>query len=480
LIRFLKKIDYSHPVYILSIYIFFHILIRLLLSDTLQVDDREQVILANKLSLGYAMPQPPLYTWVLWVLFQIFGSSLFILTIFKYFLLFGSYVFIWKISNKIYKDSDLKELCFYSYLMMPSFFWHIHQGFTHTALLGFAITFTLYYFLKTKESPSLINFFILGTAISIGFLSKYSYILFFVPLFLAGFILKEYRDIYIYNKKALIALVPILVIVTPHLLWLIDNFNEIYSQANSKLEITKIEGNPLVNIYTLIISSIGFITPLFFFYIYFFIKRNRAANTEILCQERKLFNNFFIVIIFSILLFFTFFNIPQVKVRWLHPILMVLPFWFFAFFAFTPNGLEKGKKIFFSFLIFLSILIVLIRVTQTTIGPNLGIYGRLNVPVTETLRKIPLDILEESSILFKDYTIAAHGILLFKSNVNFFKGEKYNTKNNKIEKNCIIIDSKPFSSNGKSSISLNSNKGGFKYTIYYSYISRQCSDYFLT
>ena len=57
-------------------YIVIHFLIRILFSQTLQVDDAEQIRLSQALLLGYSLPQPPLYSWLSWGMFQTFGAGL--------------------------------------------------------------------------------------------------------------------------------------------------------------------------------------------------------------------------------------------------------------------------------------------------------------------------------------------------------------------------------------------------------------------
>jgi len=60
----------------LTLYLFTHLLIRIAFSSTLQVDDAEQIRHAQNLLLGYPIPQPPLYSWLSWGLFQILGTGL--------------------------------------------------------------------------------------------------------------------------------------------------------------------------------------------------------------------------------------------------------------------------------------------------------------------------------------------------------------------------------------------------------------------
>jgi hypothetical protein len=57
---------------------------RIFFSHTLQVDDAEQIRLSQELLLGYPIPQPPMYSWLSWGMFQILGTGLLALTLLKY------------------------------------------------------------------------------------------------------------------------------------------------------------------------------------------------------------------------------------------------------------------------------------------------------------------------------------------------------------------------------------------------------------
>jgi hypothetical protein len=74
---------FYHPIFWLFIYLFVHLSVRILFSQTLQVDDAEQIRHAQELLLGYPIPQPPMYSWLSWGSFQLFGSGLFALTLIK-------------------------------------------------------------------------------------------------------------------------------------------------------------------------------------------------------------------------------------------------------------------------------------------------------------------------------------------------------------------------------------------------------------
>jgi 4-amino-4-deoxy-L-arabinose transferase-like glycosyltransferase len=72
----MERRDVQRIVVVLGIYFLLQLIIRLLISPNLELDEAEQLLLTQQLSLGYGS-QPPLYTWLLSGLFSLFGVSIF-------------------------------------------------------------------------------------------------------------------------------------------------------------------------------------------------------------------------------------------------------------------------------------------------------------------------------------------------------------------------------------------------------------------
>jgi 4-amino-4-deoxy-L-arabinose transferase-like glycosyltransferase len=173
-------------------YVTIHFLIRILFSQTLQVDDAEQIRLSQELLLGYPIPQPPLYSWFSWAIFQVFGAGLFTLTILKYVIISLTFWFTWLVSRQLFQHLQTRYIVTFSYLLMPSFAWHMHQGFTHTIMLGFGIILSLHALLSVKDSPNIKNYIYLGLAFGIGLMGKYSFLLFMVAILVSALSINSY------------------------------------------------------------------------------------------------------------------------------------------------------------------------------------------------------------------------------------------------------------------------------------------------
>src|SRR2546425_11911640 len=67
---------------ILLTYFSLHLITRTLVSETVGIDEADQLVLGQKWSWGYG-PQPPLYTWLLMLFIKFFGPSVFSLTLLR-------------------------------------------------------------------------------------------------------------------------------------------------------------------------------------------------------------------------------------------------------------------------------------------------------------------------------------------------------------------------------------------------------------
>src|SRR5215813_297968 len=75
---------------VLLLYFVIQIILRIWISSSLDLDESEQLVLTQKLSWGYGS-QPPLYTWIQFGFFKLFGPSVLGLSLLKNILLFCTY-----------------------------------------------------------------------------------------------------------------------------------------------------------------------------------------------------------------------------------------------------------------------------------------------------------------------------------------------------------------------------------------------------
>jgi len=427
IINFFNKF-FDRSLLILILYLIIHFLIRIYSSDTFQVDDADEIIYGQKISLGYQLTQPPLYTWLSWIFFQIFGANLFSISLLKYLLIALTFVLVRENIKLLITDRSIRKIAFFSFLLMPAFAWHMHQGFTHTILLAFSIMMTLNASINLIRLNSVYIYIYLGLSISIGILSKYSFILFLIPLTLSALSIQEYRE-KILCRKFLITLAVIFLILLPHFLWILERIDYASAAIDSKLKISSDLpfGTHFDSFFALYLNLFTFISPFIFFIIYIFAKKPFLMFNYPENAPQLLLRNFYIwVLILSFVLFF--YQIPHIKLRWLHPIMMAFPIFISIFLDKENQITKKTMDSYMISVIFISILIISIRLFSSSYGPKYGINGRINIPIFQTLNQIEV-ISEKSELKTYDKFLGSHLLAYFPENsiiINNLKFEKSN------------------------------------------------------
>jgi hypothetical protein len=459
-------------------YVAIHFLIRILFSQTLQVDDAEQIRLSQELLLGYPIPQPPLYSWFSWAIFQVFGAGLFTLTILKYVIISLTFWFTWLVSGQLFQHLQTRYIVTFSYLLMPSFAWHMHQGFTHTIMLGFGIILSLHALLSVKDSPNIKNYIYLGLAFGIGLMGKYSFLLFMVAILVSALSINSYRKI-ILDSKILLAIGAFILIIGSHAYWLSQHYQEIFISIDQKLQVTN--NNALIDriqsAWQFITAAIAFVVPFALVFLINSWKRLFNTDKQLAKQDNiLLLNRFYWVIIISVIVLALFVSMPHFKVRWFHPLMMIFPLWMMIRIERQELLSKSIIKWFNTILIIFTLLILSIRLLQVTIGPNLDKYGRLNIPIHETLNKLDNSLLDSSTLKTNDAFLGAHLLSKYLNSTVVINNKRYGDL--KLSQCLWLWDDddayvKPNTDNAIKSGQLVTYVAEFKYTLFYALTPKQ-------
>ena len=430
---------FKNPLFWIATYLIVHVLIRLLFSTTLQVDDAEQVRHAQYLLLGYLIPQPPLYSWLSWVMFKALGTGLLALTLLKYVIIALTFWFTYLVSGQLFQHVQTRYFATFTYLLMPSFAWHMHQGFTHTILLGFGIILSLHALVSLKNNPSLNNYLYVGLAFGIGLMGKYSFLLFMIPILISSLTIASFREVFI-NKKIFLTIGVFVLIIGPHVYWLSQHYQEVFLTIDQKLQVDS--NNSLIDRIKssggFIGAAIAFVVP--FALIFIIGSWKQLFNIDKQIKKRDLFillNRFYLIVIVSVVTLTLFVSMPHFKVRWFHPLMMMFPLWLLTR---TERKLIWPRSImrwFYGTTVVFTILVLLMRLLQVTIAPDLGKYGRLNRPIIETLNKLPSHLTKDSLIKTQDEFLGAHLLSIYHNNI-IINGIHY--QNNAVnDSKCLLL-----------------------------------------
>lgn len=213
---------------------------RLLLFGSIGLDDAEQLVLSQRLQLGYGT-QPPLYTWLLWGFLQVFGVKLGTLVLLRE-LLFTTILVIAYLGAKAASNNrNIALLATLSLLLYPQIVIDLHREASHTLLLTLstALTFYLAVLLIRRRSTGL--YLLTGLAVALGMLSKYSFVVFIAGLLLTGLSTAEGRKA-LFDWRILLTLGIAVLMLSPYLYWLfhsspggLDSVNQLVSHETARV-----------------------------------------------------------------------------------------------------------------------------------------------------------------------------------------------------------------------------------------------------
>jgi hypothetical protein len=204
----------------------FHVLLRLSLSSSLTADDAREAVLAQSLEWGYQARQPPLYNWLMWGAFRLLGPGLLALTLLKYAVLVLAFWLVYVIGRRILTDRRLATLGAFSFLLVVPTSWTIHEALTHSITVLAACAGTVYALIRLGEAPSARAYAAVGLAVGLGFLSKFTYVLFLAALFLAALSVERYRA-RLLRPGILIPGLVAAAVVAPFVLWYVGEGHDL-------------------------------------------------------------------------------------------------------------------------------------------------------------------------------------------------------------------------------------------------------------
>ena len=356
-------------------YFTLHIVLRVLISDSLDFDEAEQALLGQWLLAGYT-EQPPLYTWVQYGLFQLFGKNVFAVSLLKNSLLFLTYVFVFFTSKEILKDTRAAILATCSLLLIPQIGWESQRDMTHTTLAVCAAAASLWQALRLVKKQDLINYTIWGLFLSIGILGKANFALFMATLVLTLTTFPIGRKV-IFSPKILTTILIIAAVTGSYFLWMFENQDIVFS-ASHKFKRT-VESYQLQGIISLFIKSFLFLTPTWLICLLIFpagFGRNQNQQTNF---HHQFIQRYLLILFLILVAVILVFKVTYVKDRWLQPLLFAAPIYFFS--RLNPSQISpKRFKIFLAVISVAAIAVYLAFTIRVAGAYYTDRFCRMNYP----------------------------------------------------------------------------------------------------
>ena len=346
---------------ILIFFLFSHLIIWTLIPSVsninLPLDTIEALAWGSNLDWGYGK-HPPVSAWAVEFFYQIFGNQDWAYYFLSQLFVILSFFVIFKFSEDFFKNKIfglisillLEGIYFYNFTT-PEFNVNVCQ-------LPFW-TLTVYYCWKGLKQNDNISWLLFGLFAALGLLSKYSfiYLLVSIDVFFIFLIINKK-----FNYKCLISLVSFFLVLSPHLVWLVENDYSTFAYAfhRTGIEGTNFFQGHLLNPLIFLGKQIGILLP---FFIMFFIILSKI-KVKINFKNEKLLFLFVINIIPIILIFLTSLLIGvKIRTMWMTPFYLFMGVLFV--YVFQKKIILKRSK---NFLLIFFILFILSPMTYLYIS----------------------------------------------------------------------------------------------------------------
>jgi hypothetical protein len=194
--------------------------IRMVLGSALELDEAEALYFARHLALGYGA-QPPLYFWLQWSLFQLFGEGVLALAILKAGLLTTGLVVLYRLLLKV-AEPVLAGIGAASLSLLPQIVWEAQRALTHSVLVLVLAIVLCAVFWRVLERGWWRDYLVLGVVIGLGLLSKYNFALLPVGLALAAALMPELRG-RLNGGRLAVAVMLAAALVAPSAFWALNH-----------------------------------------------------------------------------------------------------------------------------------------------------------------------------------------------------------------------------------------------------------------
>lgn len=198
-----------------------------LLRSGTSYDGAEQLIYTQVFDFGYGRSQPPLFTWMLLGMQQVFGVSQIAENLLKFALLGAGFAAIWRIAVALGSDRVVAAAAMVSLFLTVEIGFEAQRNYTHSVLL-FALTgWIAVIYLGLLERRSVGQYLLMGALMGAVMLSKYNAALMIFALVVADLSLRE-AGVFRAKASGLVWLVAA-VVGLPHAIWAVANPDEVFA-----------------------------------------------------------------------------------------------------------------------------------------------------------------------------------------------------------------------------------------------------------
>ena len=371
-----------------ALYFAVNIVLRLALPHSLELDEGQQLFLAQGLALGYDS-QPPFYNWLQYGAVQLLGNSLPALSILKNAMLFACYGLVAATAARIIRNPVLAVIAVLGMLTIPQIVFEAQRDLTHTVAVLFAGCLFVYALVTTLQRPTALHYALTGLAIGIGVIAKYNFVLLPFAGLVAVLLDPVFRRRLFDLRLALTAAIAI-AIVMPHGLWFLDHLQTATGRTLGKLMQDGDSGR-LVQIgdglISLAQSLIAFSAATLGLFAIVFGRQWRAA-WRMESSWSRLIGHMFLVLVVLLVLLVVVGGASHIKARWLTPFFFLLPVYLALKIDLLDRPLGPAPKYFGRIVLFVMIVVPLALFLRVPAARLTGDYKKINVPYRPAIEAI--------------------------------------------------------------------------------------------
>lgn len=350
-------------VFLLGCYILLLMALRLALFPGASDDDAEQLFYAQSLAWGYKWNQPPLYTWLVVGVEQIVGVGLLAVSFVKFLSLFCIYLFIWLATRRLTQDGLFAALASLSVLGLYYIGWDAVLNYSHSILAAAFIAATLYLILKLEDGQSLWLYGLIGLVAGLGCLTKYNYPLFLLPFLIASLFHSGLKDALL-NRKALLGLVIVIIVVTPHAIWMMTDAGG-FAANQSQITYGNPEAGPAKGLLNAGKALLSFLLPTLALALMIFPRAFIPASLPPEARQPafRVFEIYFLILLVLLAGSVLAFDVEKIRIHWLMPFLPIP-----VYLALRLKALMPSNKKISAYLGILSLLALIVPLALTGRG----------------------------------------------------------------------------------------------------------------
>lgn len=373
---------------VLGVYFAVHVALRLTLPHSLELDEGQQLFLAQWLAVGYDS-QPPFYNWLQHGAVRVLGANLLALALLKNALLFASYLLVGAAAFMVIRNRALAIIAVLGMLTLPQVAFESQRDLTHSVAALFASSLFVYALFAALERGSLLAYLLTGVAVGVGLVSKYNFALLPAAALIAAVAEPSFRG-RLWNWRVLATLLAAGAIATPHALWFLDHVDLATGRTLDKLTAgadADRAGQIATGLFSLVAAFLGFCSAtVAIFWIAFgrrFTQSWRASS-----KWTRLVGVIFAVVILALVGLVLFGGVSSIRDRWLTPYFFMLPLYLSLKLDALNETIGNAPRRFGVIIAVIMIAVPVALVARVAVPHWTGRYGKLNVPYGPAIETI--------------------------------------------------------------------------------------------